>query len=62
MATPVPGSSSMHFGQLGFAQVRNSSLAIAHVIGRSRVLTLGGGFDAREGPLRAIAGRLLLAV
>jgi hypothetical protein len=48
--------------KFGFAHGRNPSLVIAHVFGRSRLLTLGGGFDARQRPLRAIAGLLRLEV
>ena len=62
IGTSVPVPSGMVFGQLGFARVLNPSFVVAHVFRHSRVLTLGGGFDARERPLRAIAGRLRLAV
>ena len=60
--TPVPVSSGMVLGQLGFAQVRNPSFVIAPVFGRSRVLTLGGVVGSRERPLRATAGHLRLVV
>ena len=49
-------------GKFGLAQARNPGLVIAHVLGRSRVLTLGGAFDVRQGPLRANAGRLCLGI